>query len=110
MLDPANLNNRCEKCTLYIKSIYEPICFYPQELIVSYNLDNKDFITFTIECNERDDGVIIGRQGKTIQAIRLFTHAFSKTHLEGNPCIVQIKDHRNSRYNPFLTSKRIPNI
>jgi predicted RNA-binding protein YlqC (UPF0109 family) len=101
ILEMANI------CSLYIHSIYAPIVFYKNDLkviptISKQSLDNTPFIHFQITCNERDDGIIIGRSGATINAIRLLTHAYSKANLQGTPCVIEIKDHRQSKFNPMV--------
>lgn len=94
----------CQECADYIKTIYEKIVFFPNELNVNFAISD-DFVRFTIDGNSRDDGVVIGRQGATIQSLRLFIHAFSKTNMEGFPCIVSVKDHQGSKYNPINSNK-----
>ena len=89
----------CEDCSEYIKFIYSKIVFYPEQLQVSFQ--EGDVLVFTITCNEKDDGIIIGKQGATIQSVRLFVHAYSKAKIQGIPCIIEVRDHRRSNYNPF---------
>ena len=101
MIEDDALNGLCQECADYIKNIYIKICFFPNELKVTFQIG--EYIKFLIEGNERDDGVFIGRQGATIQAIRLLIYAYSKGHLEGRPCIVEVNDHRGSKYNQILS-------
>jgi len=97
---------KVKNCAEYIENIYRGICFYPDELEVKYKM--HEFAHFIIMGNKRDDGVLIGRSGSTIQSIRHFIHAYSKMHLEGLPCIVEVKDHGQSRYNPVTITRSGP--
>lgn len=101
MMNEKDFEKVCADCAEYIRFIYSKIVFCPNELEVHYKV--SEFVHFVIEGNERDDGVIIGRQGATIQSLRLFVHAYSKTNMDGRPCIVEVKDHQGSKYNPLTT-------
>lgn len=99
MIDETEFDKVCQDCADYIKFIYSKICFKPEKLNVRFTIG--DFVHFIIEGDEADDGILIGRAGATVQSLRLFVHAFSKTNMEGRPCIVEVRDHRGSKYNPL---------
>ena len=89
----------------YLLDIYTPLCFVPKELKVSWA--KKDTIVmFTVCGNEKDDGILIGKGGATINSIRLLLHAYSKANLSGIPCLIEVKDHRGSNYNPVLAGMK----
>jgi predicted RNA-binding protein YlqC (UPF0109 family) len=102
-----NLSNdiisKAQECAEYILSIYRPLTFNPHNLSIHTSLKDS-YIHFQISSSERDDGILIGRSGATIQSIRLLIHAYSKANLQGTPCVLEVKDHRNSKYNPLSGS------
>ena len=98
-MDEKEFEEICVECSEYIKSIYSKIVFMPEELTVECKVG--DFAHFVVRGNEKDDGVLIGRRGATIDSVRLFVHAFSKSKMEGRPCIVEVRDHMQSKFSPI---------
>jgi predicted RNA-binding protein YlqC (UPF0109 family) len=82
-----------EKLCSYIKSIYAPICFYPEEIKITYK--RGELLLLEIEANPKDDGILIGRRGSTIGAIRLLTMSYAKAVLGGVELLIRVRDHHH---------------
>jgi len=98
------MEDEIKKCCEYIKFIYSPLCFHPEELEVTYEKEENK-VVFKLDGNKKDDGILIGRGGGTAQSVRLLVHAYSKANLEGVECLVKIKDHAGSNFDPALAKK-----
>lgn len=58
-----------------VKTIVEPLVDNPADLDVTSFLDDDGAVMVEVRCNEADAGKVIGRQGRTIKAIRTLTRA-----------------------------------
>lgn len=58
-----------------VKTIVEPLVDNPGDLAITSFEDEDGAIVVEIRCNEADAGKIIGRQGRTIKAIRTLCRA-----------------------------------
>ncbi len=56
----------------YLQKVVGPLLNHPEELVVVPTKDDMG-VLLTVSCNKEDMGVIIGKQGKTADAIRLLT-------------------------------------
>lgn len=56
----------------YLAKVVAPLLTHPTELVVTPTKDDMG-VLLTVSCNKNDMGVIIGKQGKTADAIRLLT-------------------------------------
>jgi predicted RNA-binding protein YlqC (UPF0109 family) len=54
---------------LYLKSILEGICEFPEEIDISRKVDEMG-VLLTLKLNQKDMGVVIGKEGNTVKAIR----------------------------------------
>ena len=78
----------------YILDIYSPICFFPETLRISLKV--SDILEFLISGDPKDDGIIIGVGGATIQSVRLLVHAYVKANLGNILCFVKVQDHKGN--------------
>ncbi len=56
----------------YLAKIVTPLLTHPADLVVVPSKDDMG-VLLTVSCNKDDMGVVIGKQGKTADAIRLLT-------------------------------------
>lgn len=54
---------------LYLRSILEGICEFPQEIDIVRKVDEMG-VLLTLKINQKDMGVVIGKEGNTVKAIR----------------------------------------
>ena len=54
----------------FIKSIVQQIVIHPEDVVITRTTDTLG-VLYTIKTNPLDSGILIGRQGATIGALRL---------------------------------------
>lgn len=54
----------------YVKKLVHPLVDYPQEVKIS-SIEGKSTLIYELRCHQKDVGKIIGKNGKTVSAIRL---------------------------------------
>lgn len=57
----------------YIKTIVQALCEYPDEVKVEKTIDEQGTL-LTIDCDPKDRGIVIGKEGKTATALRQIMH------------------------------------
>ena len=64
---------------VYLHTVVKPLLKHPEDLEITPSKDDMG-VLLTIGCNKDDMGIIIGKQGKTADAIRLLTRIVGIHH------------------------------
>lgn len=56
----------------YLTKVVTPLLTHPTDLVILSTKDDMG-VLLSVSCNKEDMGVVIGKQGKTADAIRLLT-------------------------------------
>ncbi|MBA2874017.1 KH domain-containing protein [Thermaerobacillus caldiproteolyticus] len=72
-----------------VETIVQSLVDHPEEVVVTETLDEHT-ITYVLSVHDEDVGKVIGKQGRTIHAIRTVVHAAASQ--QPKRVIVHVKD------------------